>query len=211
MNGPDEVTEERRALDSRLEDASACLGSLRALLSLRKTVERNLRVAIRRLLDAHEKIEIEGPSTAARFDLLDAIRLIGVVEQELKGTEPAVLRTGVTDIGTDAQDRRAYMRLPANVQIQLEPEHADRRDVAALQLRGITVNLSRGGMLAKIDHGSLPHGRYLIRLLEASGAIDPSVTWGVVRRCRPGDHVWEVGIEFDDSLEMLKIGLGVIH
>ena len=46
----------------------------------------NLRVAIRCLLEAQEKIETEGPSTAARLDLLEAIRLIGAVEQELAFT-----------------------------------------------------------------------------------------------------------------------------
>jgi len=201
---PDEAPGERLALDSRLEDALACLESIRASLSLRKTVGRDLRTAIRCLLEAHEKIEVQGPSTAARLDLLEAIRLIGDVDQEVKGIEPTV-RPGVTDVETGPRERRAYMRLPANVQIQLEPEHRTRRqDFAALPLDGLTMNLSRGGMLARIDRGVLRHGRYLIRLLEASGAIDPSVTWGVVRRCRPGDHVWEVGIEFDDPLETLK-------
>ena len=201
----DGVTDEELALDRRLEEASDSLESVRALLSLRKTVGRNLRVAIRCMLDAHEKIEVEGPSTAARLDLLEAIRRIGVVEQELKGVEPTVLRAGVTDIENDPQNRRAYSRLPAHVQIQLEPErHAQRQDFAALPLDGLTMNLSRGGMLAKIDQGILRHGRYLIRFLEVSGAIQPAVTWGAVRRSRASDRGWEVGIEFDDPLETLR-------
>ena len=61
------------ALDLSLEQASSSLESARALLSLRKTVGRNLRVAIRCLLEAQEKIEIAGPSMAARLDLLEAI------------------------------------------------------------------------------------------------------------------------------------------
>ncbi|MCH7825793.1 MAG: PilZ domain-containing protein [Acidobacteria bacterium] len=202
---PDRLTDEKLALDRLLEEASDSLECVRDLLSLRKTVGRNLRVAIRCLLDAHEKIEVEGPSTAARLDLLEAIRLIGVVEQELKGIEPTVLRAGVTDIETEPENRRAYRRLPAHVQIQLEPEHrAHRQDFATLSLSGLTMNLSRGGMLAKIDQGILRHGRYLIRFLEVSGAIQPSVTWGAVRRSRASDHGWEVGIEFDDPLETLK-------
>ena len=201
----DEVTDETLALDRRLEEASDCLESVRALLSLRKTVGRSLRVAIRCLFDAQEKIEVDGPSTEARLNLLEAIRLISVVEQELKGIEPTGLREKVTGIEADPENRRAYRRLPAKVQIQLAPErHAHRQDFAALPLDGLTMNLSRGGMLAKIDQGILRHGRYLIRFLEVSGSIQPSVTWGSVRRSRASDRGWEVGIEFDDPLETLK-------
>ena len=73
-----------------------------------------------------------------------------------------------------------------------------------MPLDGLTMNLSRGGMLARIDRGILRHGRYLIRFLEVVGAIQPSVTWGAVRRSRTRDRGWEVGIEFDDPLEMAK-------
>ena len=202
---PDEVTDESLALDRRLEEASVSLESVRALLSLRKTVGRNLRVAIRCLLDAHGKIEVQGPSTSARLDLLEAIRLIGVVEQKLKSGEPSVLVAGVTDIETDRENRRAYMRLPAHVEVQLEPEHrTHRQDFAALPLDALMVNLSRGGMLARIDQGILRHGRYLIRFLEAGRAIQPSATWGAVRRSRARERGWEVGIEFDDPLDSLK-------
>lgn len=202
---PDEVTDESLALDRRLEEASVSLESVRALLSLRKTVGRNLRVAIRCLLDAHGKIEVQGPSTEARLDLLEAIRLIGVVEQKLKSVEPTVLVAGVTDIGTDRDNRRAFTRLLARVQVQLEPEHrTHRQDFAALPLDGLTMNLSRGGMLARIDQGILRHGRYLVRFLEAGRSIQPSVTWGAVRRSRARNRGWEVGIEFDDPLDLLK-------
>lgn len=202
---PHEGANESMALDRSLEQASSSLESARALLSLRKTVGRDLRVAIRCLLEAQEKIEVEGPSTAARLDLLEAIRLIGAVEQELKGDVPAALFNRDTHIEADSQNRRAYQRLPAHFQIQLEPEHhAQRQDIAGLPLNGTTVNVSRGGMLARIDQGILRHGRYLIRFLEAEGAIQPAVTWGAVRRSRARNRGWEVGIEFDDPLEDIK-------
>jgi len=200
------------ALDHSLEQATASLESARALLGLRKTVGRNLRVAIRCLLEAQEKIETEGPSTAARLDLLEAIRLIGTVEQELKENLPNTSTRARGEMpeyhepeDAEHDNRRAFQRLPANFQIQLEPEHrANRQDIAALPLNGTTVNVSRGGMLAKIDQGILRHGRYLIRFLEASGAIEPEVTWGAVRRSRARNKGWEVGIEFDDPLEDIK-------
>ncbi len=202
---PNRVVDEKLALDRRLDDVSDSVQSVRALLSLRQTVGRNLRVAIRHLLAAQGKIEVEGPSTSARLDLLEAIRLIGVVEQELKGIVPTVRRAGVIVIETGPENRRAYLRLPTSVQIQLEPERrVHRQNFAALPLDGLTMDLSRGGMLAKIDQGILRHGRYLIRFLEVSGAIQPAVTWGEVRRSRASDGGWEVGIEFDDPLATLK-------
>lgn len=201
---PAEEATDLVALDRSLEQATASLESARAVLALRKTVGRSLRVAIRCLLEAQEKIETEGPSTAARLDLLEAIRLIGVVEQELKANLPES-PGGMSRKEIDQQNRRAFQRLPAHIQIQLEPEHrAQRQDIAALPLNGTTVNVSRGGMLAKIDQGILRHGRYLIRFLEASGAIEPEVTWGAVRRSRARNKGWEVGIEFDDPLEEIK-------
>ena len=202
---PHEGANESMALDRSLQQATSSLASARALLSLRKTVGRNLRVAIRCLLEAQEKIEVEGPSIAVRLDLLEAIRLIGAVEQELKGSLPAPLSTWDKEIETDPRNRRAYQRLPAHYQIQLEPEHRARRQhVVGLPLNGRTVNVSRGGLLATIDQGVLRHGRYLIRFLEAGGAIQPAVTWGAVRRSRARNRGWEIGIEFDDPLEDIE-------
>jgi len=206
VNPYEERADESIALDRSLEEATASLASARALLALRRTVGRNLRVAVRCLLEAQERIEVEGPSTAARLDLLEAIRLIGAVEQELKGNMPVDQPAVEAPRGElDQSNRRAYRRLPAQLQIQLEPEHrAHRQDIAALPLNGTTVNMSRGGMLAKIDRGILRHGRYLIRFLEASGAIRPEITWGAVRRSRARSRGWEVGIEFDDPLDVIK-------
>jgi hypothetical protein len=157
------------------------------------------------LLEAQEKIEAEGPSTAARLDLLEAIRLIGTVEQEIKASLPDGASGDSSASEPDHQNRRAYQRVPARFQVQLEPERrTSRRDVGALPLNGTTVNVSRGGMLANVEQGILRHGRYLIRFLEASGAIQPEVTWGAVRRSRARNKGWEVGIEFDDPLEEIK-------
>lgn len=205
------------ALDRTLEEATASLESARALLSLRKTVGRNLRTAIRCLLEAQERIELEGPSTTSRLDLLEAIRLIGAVEQELKspgsppapapapGPLPTIAPRNAVPAEPDHSNRRAYQRLPTHYVVQLEPEHrASRQDIAGLPLNGTTVNMSRGGMLATIEQGILRHGRYRIRFIEASGAIRPEITWGAVRRSRARNRGWEVGIEFDDPLDVIR-------
>ena len=202
----DKLSDESVALDRSLEEASASIESARALLSLRKNVGRSLRVAIRCLLVAQEKIELKGPSPAARLDLLEAIRLIGVVEQALKGPAPnGLVHSGMGEPDMNPDNRRAYQRLPANCTIELEPEQrTNRSDLVTLPLEGMIVNVSKGGMLAKIDQGILRHGRYLVRFLEVGGAIKPSVTWGAVRRSRTRSRGWEVGIEFDDPLDEIK-------
>ena len=89
--------------------------------------------------------------------------------------------------------------------IELEPEHrTGRSDLTTLPLNGVTLNVSKGGTLAKIDQGILRHGRYLIRFLKAGGSVSPEITWGAVRRSRARNRGWEVGIEFDDPLDRLK-------
>ena len=119
------IVDENVALERSLEEASASIEAARSLLHLRKTVGRSLRVAIRCLLEAQEKIELEGPSPAARLDLLEAIRLVGTVEQELKGVTPAQIveqaeafsaarDTLLLDpLADDDDNRRAFQRLPA--------------------------------------------------------------------------------------------------
>ncbi len=243
----EEAAGDAAALERTLQQATASLESARALLSIRKTVGRNLRVAIGCLLEAQERIEVEGPTTASRLDLLEAIRLISVVEQELKeqgvpsapeptlaapppapapppptpappppspaAPDPAPVVAPVPAPPTvhaapepvDHPNRRAFRRMPAHYLVQLEPEHrASRQDIAGLPLNGTTVNMSRGGMLATIEQGILRHGRYRIRFLEATGAIRPEITWGAVRRSRARNRGWEVGIEFDDPLDVIK-------
>jgi hypothetical protein len=59
-------------------------------------------------------------------------------------------------------------------------------------------------MLAQIDQGTLRHGRYLIRFLGAGKNVRPEIMWGQVRRSRAADDGWEVGIEFDSPLEILR-------
>ena len=211
------IVDENVALERSLEEASASIEAARSLLHLRKTVGRSLRAAIRCLLEAQEKIEIEGPSAAARLDLLEAIRLVGTVEQELKGVTPQQIieqaesfsaardKLFASPLVDDDDNRRAFQRLPAAFSIELAPEHgAGRSDLTTLPLNGVTLNVSKGGMLAKIDQGILRHGRYMIRFLKADASVSPEITWGAVRRSRARNRGWEVGIEFDDPLDRLK-------
>lgn len=106
----------------------------------------------------------------------------------------------------DSLNRRCFDRLAAAYSIQLQAPYDgfSNSDLTQLPISGITLNLSRGGMLAQIEQGALRHGRYLIRFLGAGQNVRPEIVWGRVRRSRTAAAGWEVGIEFDSPLEILR-------
>ncbi len=288
-----------------LKSAAKSIAEARARLTLRQTVGRELRGAIKYILEAQEKVEGRGTIPELRLDLLEAIRHIGAVEAALKGSEPdstpeeppeklspresspeaqsrtasspadkrtaaapAPLRdaTTIPEPGSpqappprrpslsalassddevapdtpaqrgvtqpqepapppvampatdapaperaslepvDSSNRRGFVRLSATYTIQMQAPYNgfSDSDLTQLPISGVTLNVSRGGMLAEIDQGILRHGRYLIRFLGAGPNLRPEIMWGRVRRSRAADSGWEVGIEFDSPLEILR-------
>ncbi|MFQ5744034.1 MAG: PilZ domain-containing protein [Acidobacteriota bacterium] len=202
--GPDNETRGTEDAGSglNLDAAATSIASARTLLKLRQSVGRNLRAAIRCLLEAQERLENNGPTSVMRLDLLEAIRLIGAVEHEMKGPDQEVSNQ-VTS--SSSLNRRAFHRFDATYQVQLEPEFQfSKSDLPQLPISGMTLNVSKGGMLATIDQGVLRHGRYLVRFLRVGESVKPEIMWGAVRRSRARNSGWEVGIEFDTPLEFLQ-------
>lgn len=111
-----------------------------------------------------------------------------------------------TDSTDDSLNRRTFDRLAATYPIQLQPPYngLSNSDLTQLPIGGITLNVGRGGMLAQIDQGILRHGRYMIRFIGAGQNVRPDIMWGRVRRSRAADTGWEVGIEFDCPLDILR-------
>ena len=107
---------------------------------------------------------------------------------------------------TGSLNRRSFNRLAAAYPIQMQAPYdgSGTSDLTRLPISGVTVNLSRGGMLAQIDQGILRQGRYLIRFLGAGQNVRPEIMWARVLRSRAADSGWEVGVEFDSPLEILK-------
>jgi len=253
--------------DLNLKNAADSIAAASARLEMRQSIGKDLRGAIKHILEAQEKLE--GHSTVAelRLDLLEAIRLIGVAESVLKSSQteagserptrtvsqrvsapekrsrlgsslpdprtevdpgpdssarrglplpsdPVPSRVTVPEAGpvhaeggaVDPLNRRSFDRLAVTYPIQLQPPYNgfSNSDLTQLSISGITLNLSRGGMLAQIEQGILRHGRYLIRFLGAGQSLRPEIMWGRVRRSRAADSGWEVGIEFDTPLEILR-------
>ncbi len=143
------------------------------------------------------------PSTAAG----PASRLSGSSSQSISGPDVDTRLQGQTaPIAEESVNRRLFRRLAAKYPIQLQPPYDEfsNSDLTKLPISGITLNLSRGGMLIQIDQGVLRHGRYLVRFLGAGQNVRPEIIWGRVRRSRSADNGWEVGVEFDSPLELLR-------
>lgn len=194
--------------DRDLEDAANSVRAAREYFRLRASAGGELRDAIRRLLDAQEKLDRDGPSPALRLDLLEAIRLVSSIEEQLKGVSvpAAALEPTATALeGLESSNRRAFPRISLSFPILLEPDVqlADQHPLAT-PISGVTLNLSKGGMLARIEHGILRHGRYRVRFLRTAGTVEPDRLSGVVRHSRARRKGWEVGFQFDDVLRVLR-------
>ena len=73
-------------------------------------------------------------------------------------------------------------------------------------LRGVTLNISRSGMLAHVDQpNDVPIGsRCLVRLLESKGRVSPTTIQGTVRRANGARRGNMIAIEFDTLLSILE-------
>jgi len=99
-------------------------------------------------------------------------------------------------------DRRAYRRFDAAFPIRLSIEVETEGSPQAL---GHSINISRGGVLAKVDSrmSLLAHCR--VFFLEAGDTLRPATTTGVVRRVHLMEDGFAVAIQFDVPLEELLV------
>lgn len=70
---------------------------------------------------------------------------------------------------------------------------------------GVTVNLSRGGMLALLHEGGPigPDTTCKVRFMDAGDVVAPARTAGIVVRSRPRGPDYEVAITFPTPLDKL--------
>lgn len=191
----------RPPLSRELQDAAGSLESARGLLELKEDVGRALRAAIRCLLDAQEGLETSGPGPEVRLRLLDAIRHTGAASQLLKEWDDP-FEAGSS---RNESDRRAFPRVGAHYSVSLEPEASVSQVPAGLfPVSGITLNVSRGGMLARVERLLDRRSRYRVRFFGTAGKVEPESAWAEVRRTGVGPAGWEVGLEFDSPLRLLS-------
>lgn len=98
-------------------------------------------------------------------------------------------------------DRRQFSRHHAAVAVVLRVElHGYDADHVRFEANGRTVNMSRGGLLARIDRTVEAGTRCLAHFPDASGMLGRTIVFGEVRRCTGGGDRWEVAVVFDTPL-----------
>lgn len=186
----------------KLVEAARSLEAARELLEFNLSLGRDIRDALRSLLEAQESLEREGPDQEVRLKLLAAVRRAAAAEQQLKEW---VGDAGGPEEVQQIQDRRAWPRYPVSYRLKIDPKlRSAERSVSPFPVSGVTINLSRGGMLARLDRGIPPSSRCLIHLLNTGGNVRPDLAWGRIHRSHDGEEGWEVGIEFEEPLELLR-------
>jgi len=71
------------------------------------------------------------------------------------------------------------------------------------QTVGVTVNLSLGGMLARVQEDIEDGSHCLVRFVNAGDCVRPDLRWGLVIRTVREDGTCEVAVKFDVPLEFL--------
>lgn len=107
-----------------------------------------------------------------------------------------------TDTKTD--NRRQFERVRVNAPVKLEATLKGRFiDILSLELEGVTVDMSRGGVLAKVDQSITPGVRCRIEIEPEEGGGDPRSFFGRVRRTYQGNrNGYLVALEFDEPLKV---------
>ncbi len=119
-----------------------------------------------------------------------------------------------SEFDTISQIRRSFPRYGAGVLLMITPDNED------VDVPGVTLNVSRSGMLAVVPHSLEEGQRCLIEFLErykpehegieprhrarprADLIIPPQSVWGHVLRIGEGSNAQNVAFRFDTRLEI---------
>ena len=103
-------------------------------------------------------------------------------------------------------ERRQHTRFAAATPVVLRVElHGYDQDHARFEATGRTVNMSRGGLLARIDRTLAAGTRCLAHFPDATGMLGRTIVFGEVRRCTGMGDRWEVAVVFDTPLVEVEI------
>jgi hypothetical protein len=69
---------------------------------------------------------------------------------------------------------------------------------------GVTVNVSRGGVLVDVNRRIAVGTSCTVHVLNADGALAPNIVQGTVRHTCSGEVGWQIGLEFERPLEVLQ-------
>jgi len=100
------------------------------------------------------------------------------------------------------RERRAHPRVSASFRLTLAVEVGLGGSQTA---HGVTVNISRGGIMASVDRRLPLRARCRIHFPDAAHRIRPTETGGEVLRISRQGKGFLVGIKFDEPLEVLEV------
>lgn len=116
-----------------------------------------------------------------------------------------------TDTETQTENRRQFERVRVTAPVKLEATLKGRFiDILSLELTGVTVDMSRGGVLAKVDQSITPGVRCRIEIEPKDGKGEPRSFYGRVRRSFQGNRSgYLVALEFDEPLKVKEALAGL--
>lgn len=106
------------------------------------------------------------------------------------------------------EERRTHYRRDAALPIVLQVElHGFDSVEGRFEARGKTVNLSRGGLLARLDQPLDAGLRCVAHFPNAMGLLGRTMIYGTVRRARSAVSGHEVAVIFDTPLQEIELAL----
>lgn len=104
--------------------------------------------------------------------------------------------------GWTGPERRRHARIDVAYEIRFQVLVGQK---GSKPVTGTTVNLSRGGLLAKVDQTIALAARCQVHFIGVADRIRPQKVSGVVRRVSRARHAHLVAIQFDEPLEHLLV------
>ncbi len=102
-------------------------------------------------------------------------------------------------------NRRQHDRVRVSRPVKLEATLRGRFiDIMRLEMTGMTIDMSGGGVCANVDQSISPGVRCRVELADEESG-EPRSLWGRVRRTTSGANGYVVAIEFDEPEEAAKV------
>ena len=106
----------------------------------------------------------------------------------------------------DQVERRRYPRFRSELLVNLEARFSTSFSSSGWStLTAVTKDVSRGGLLARVDEELAVGTECVVRFLAPGNRILPPITSGVVLRTETRHSGTEVAVEFTTSLEVLEL------
>ena len=122
---------------------------------------------------------------------------------------PAELSIEEGTEGEAGGEGRSYQRVDVAYAIKVEAALTLRgHQVMQLTLMGTSIDISRGGMLIRVEQDVALGARCEVFFSDAMGKIVPDRVGGKVRRSRGHRGAFHLAIEFDTPLEVLEVADG---